>query len=88
MKVRQGEGTTEFGRGVFVELSGDELATAIDAYLVAHHVYVIGPRTIRIGGRLPADTSIYVDPEGSVIFEEERYSGRTGEPESVFRRKV
>jgi len=31
-----------------VELDGDELATAIDAYLAAHQIAVIGPRTIRI----------------------------------------
>lgn len=35
--------------GNLVYLDGNELALAVDAYLVAHRVAVIGPRTIRIG---------------------------------------
>lgn len=31
-----------------VVLSGDEVAQAIDAYLVAHGISVVGPRTIEI----------------------------------------
>lgn len=42
MIVRNGSGKTEYGPGVEIELTGDEVATAIAAYLVSHgvHVYV------------------------------------------------
>lgn len=40
MNVRYGSGTTEYGPGVSIELSGDEVATATDAYLVARGVCV------------------------------------------------
>lgn len=35
MKVRIGEGKTKYGPGVTIDLSGDEVATAIVAWLVA-----------------------------------------------------
>jgi hypothetical protein len=31
-----------------IDLDGDEVAVAIDAYLVAHRVHLEGPRTIRL----------------------------------------
>lgn len=54
-------------RGVFIHLSGDEVAVAISAYLVAHAIHVSGPRTIRVNGELCDSGSIYVDPSGFVI---------------------
>ena len=76
MEVKYGSGKTEFGPGVSIELTGEEVATAIDAWLVAHDVCVRGPRTITVAGELCGDSEVYVDPSGFVIFEGEKYSGR------------
>lgn len=61
-----------------IVLTGDELAVAIEAYLVAHEVNVHGPRTINIvvDGDRPlskkftccdVDVEITVAPEGVLI---------------------
>jgi hypothetical protein len=75
-RVKIGNGKTEFGPGVEVKLTGDEVATAIDAFLVAHGIHVSGPRTIRVNGGLCAVGSIYVDPSGFVISSGKKYDGR------------
>lgn len=62
MNVKYGNGKTEYGTGVSVELSGDEVATAIDAFLVSHGIHVSGPRTIRVNDELCDTGHIYVDP--------------------------
>lgn len=67
MIVKHGEGRTKYGPGVSIRLSGDEVATAIAAYLVAHGIHVSGPRTIRVNDELCEDGHIYVDPSGFVI---------------------
>jgi len=67
MNIKLGKGTTEYGPGVNVELDGDEVATAIGAYLVAHGVHVVGPRTISVNGELCEFGRVYVDPSGFVI---------------------
>lgn len=36
MEVKYGKGKTQYGPGVSIDLTGDEVVTAIDAYLVAH----------------------------------------------------
>jgi len=54
-----------------IELTGDEVATAIDAYLVAHNVHVSGPRTIRVNGELCKTGLVYVDPSGFVNYDGE-----------------
>lgn len=79
MQVKYGKGKTEYGPGVSINLTGDEVAIAIDAYLVAHQVYVSGPRTITVNGERCNEGHIYVDPSGKVISDGEEYSGR-GEP--------
>lgn len=76
MKVKHGNGTTEFGPGVLVELSGAEIATAIDSYLVSHGVHIDGPRTITVNGNLCAYGNVYIDPSGFVIANGRRFSGR------------
>lgn len=76
MKIGHGKGTTEYGPGVLIELTGDEVAVAIDAWLVAHRITVAGPRTIRVNDGLCEAGTIYVDPSGDVFFEGERISGR------------
>jgi len=67
MEINFGEGTTKFGPGVSIDLTGDEVATAISAYLVAHNVYISGPRTITVNGELCEKGHIYVDPSGQVV---------------------
>lgn len=76
MIVKHGEGRSEYGPGVSIELAGDEVATAIDAWLVAHCVHVSGPRTITVNGKLCETGRVYVDPSGFVIAEGEKLSGR------------
>lgn len=75
MQVKRGEGKTLYGSGIAIDFTADEIATAIDAYLVAHNVIVSGPRTITINGRLIKDGLMYVDPSGSVINNDEKISG-------------
>lgn len=77
MKIKHGKGTTEYGPGVEIRLNGDEVATAIMAYLVAHNIHISGPRTIKVNGELCKNSRIYVDPSGFVITSDgEQISGR------------
>lgn len=76
MDVRYGQGRTEFGPGVSITLTGNEVATAIDAFLVAHGVHVGGARTITVNGDLCEIGHVYVDPSGFVVARGERLSGR------------
>lgn len=76
MIVKYGEGRSKYGPGVSIELTGDEVATAIDAWLVAHSVHVDGGRTVTVNGALCASGRIYVDPSGFVIANGEKLSGR------------
>jgi hypothetical protein len=76
MEVKFGDGPTKFGPGVAIQMTGDEVATAIVAWLVAHGVYVDGPRTVTVNGALCDSGEIYVDPSGFVIVGGERFSGR------------
>ena len=79
MDIRYGNGTTEYGPGVSIDLTGDEVATAIDAYLVAQRICVRGARTITVNNQLCRAGHVYVDPEGSVVYEGDRWSGRGNE---------
>lgn len=76
MNIQFGKGKTEYGTGVQIDLNGDEVATAIDAYLVAHGIIVDGARTIRVNGGLCEEGQIYVDPSGRVVANGEGWSGR------------
>ncbi|HUP06828.1 MAG TPA: hypothetical protein VMU47_06745 [Caldimonas sp.] len=80
MKIEYGSGVTEYGPGVDIELTGDEVAVAIDAYLVAHGVHVSGPRTVTVNSELCVSGRVYVDPEGFVISPDgQKYNGRGAE---------
>jgi hypothetical protein len=76
MKIEYGLGTTDYGPGVSISLTGDEVAVAIDAYLTAHRVHVVGARTITVNGQLCEIGHIYVDPGAFVIAEGRKFSGR------------
>lgn len=76
MEVKYGEGVDAFGPGVSIELTGDEVATAVDAWLVAHGVCVKGPRTVTVNGGLCKGGRVYVDPSGFVVADGEMFSGR------------
>lgn len=76
MKIKYGNGKTGFGSGVTIELTGDEVATAIHAYLTAHSVHTSGPCTVTVNGDLCEHGGVYVDPSGFVVANGERLSGR------------
>lgn len=76
MRIRYGEGTTQYGPGVSIQLSGAEVAVAIDAYLAAHEVVVRGARTVTVNGSLCEAGEVYVDPEGFVVSKGKRWSGK------------
>lgn len=75
MNVDYGNGSTQYGPGVSIELSGDEVAQAINAYLVAHDVHVYGSRTVTVNGDLCQDGKVYVDPSGFVIASGKKFLG-------------
>lgn len=76
MEVKYGDGMTEFGPGVSIDLTGDEVANAIHAWLVAHSVHIKGPLTVTVNGTLCNDGRVYVDPSGAVVANGKRLSGR------------
>lgn len=80
MRISYVNGKSEYGPGVNIELTGDEVAIAIEAWLVAQDVNIRGPRTIKVNGALCEHGEIYVDPSGAVIADGERYSGRGPAP--------
>ena len=77
MKIKKLHTKTEHGEwdGVQINLTGDEVAIAIDTYLVAHGIHVSGARTIRVNGELCKKGRIYVDPSGFVIHKGKRIAG-------------
>jgi len=76
MKVSFGNGKTEFGPGVQIDLTGAEVATAIYAYLTAHDIHIDGPATIRVNGELCKSGGIYVDPSARVVAKGVGWNGR------------
>lgn len=79
MIVKYGEGCTEYGPDVNVELTGDEVAMAIDAWLVAHGAHVSGARTVTVNGGLCVSGRVCVDPSGFVIADSEKFVFIDGE---------
>ena len=77
MTIEYGYGSTEYGPGVTIKLSGTDVAIAISAWLVANGVTTFGPRTITVNGDTCKFGEIYVDPSGSVITpQNKKMSGR------------
>ena len=67
MKIKKGKGTTNYGKGIDIKLSGEEVAIAIMTYLTANGVFVSGPRTITVNGELCQSGKVYIDPSGFCI---------------------
>lgn len=76
MEIRFGDGKTEYGPGVAIEMTGDEVALAIFAWLVARDVHISGARTVTVNGELCEAGRVYVDPGASVVADGKRFSGR------------
>lgn len=67
MKIKYGSIKTEYGPGVEINLTGEDIARAISAYLVAKGIHVEGSRTITVNGALCEKGRVYVDPSGFLI---------------------
>ena len=76
MKIKKGKGTIRYGPGIDIELSGTEVALAIEAFLVSHGVHISGARTIMVNEELIECGRIYVDPSAYVIAKGKEFSGR------------
>jgi hypothetical protein len=76
MEVYFGNGKTEYGTGVQIDLTGEEVARAIYTYLTAHNVHIQGAATIRVNGDLCEEGEIYVDPSGFVVANGKKWNGR------------
>lgn len=76
MEIGYGKGPTKFGPGVSIDLTGDEVARAIHAYLVAQGVHISGSRSVTVNGAGCECGRVYVDPAGFVTAEGVSFSGR------------
>jgi hypothetical protein len=81
-KIKKGSGPTEYGPGIEINLTGAEVAIAIEAYLMTKRIYIRGPRTITVNGELCKAGEVYIDPSGFVVKKGIKYEGSTGEKES------
>jgi len=77
MEVKYHNITTKYGTGIEILLTGDEVATAIDSYLVSNRIAVDGPRTITVNGGLCERGRVFVDPSGKVITKDTVYDGQS-----------
>lgn len=75
MEIKPGCGKTKYGPGIEINLTATEVATAIEAYLVAKRVHMSGPGTITINGELCKKGHIYVDPSGFVVHKGNKIEG-------------
>lgn len=78
MEIKRGNGTTKYGPGVDIELTGDEVALAIYLWLESQGAQVNGSRTVTVNGALCRYGRVYVDPSGEV-----RLSGRGSAVEMI-----
>lgn len=66
MKIRHGDGQTDHGPGVLIELSAEEVVLAIHAWLIDNRIGIEGPRTVKVNGGVVQHASVYVEPSGKV----------------------
>ncbi len=78
INIQPGKGTSVYGTGIEINLTGEQLAVAIIAYLEAHNIHISGPRTATVNRQLCDSAKVYVDPSGFVIKKGKKYNGRTG----------
>jgi hypothetical protein len=78
MRIKTGKGKTKFGTGIEIILTGEEIAIAIESYLVSHNIIIEGARTITVNNALCEYGRIYIDLSGFIIAKGKEYSGRTG----------
>ena len=76
MQIQYGQGKTQYGPGVSINLTGEEVAMAISSYLVAHGVHIEGAQTITVNKEFCESGNIYIDPSGFVIQHGKKISGR------------
>lgn len=76
MNISYGNGPTKYGPGVSIDMTGEEVAIAIMAYLVAHNIHISGARTITVNGELCEAGRVYVDPGAFVIADGKKWTGR------------
>lgn len=67
MEIKKGKGFSEYGPGVDIDLTREEVCLAIMAYLTARNVHVSGARTITVNGALCTSGNVYIDPSGFCI---------------------
>lgn len=82
MEIKKGKGKTNYGAGIEISLSTDEVAMAIYQYLRGNYdVQINGASTILVNNVQLSQykTHIYVDPSGEVKWGDKLYNGRTGE---------
>lgn len=88
MKITKGNGTTEDGTGIDIELSGNEVAGAIIKYLERNDIFITGPRSVFVNDVLCERGSVYVDPSGTVERNDKIISGRDGSVKSEDGRRL
>ena len=66
MEIYYGNGKTKYGTGVIIDLTGDEIAIAINDYLVKRNVNIDGARTTTVNSQKCRKGKVYVDPSGVV----------------------
>jgi hypothetical protein len=75
MEVRYGDADTGDGTGVLVELTGNEIARAVDLLVYSQGVIVRGPRTVTVNGDSCRSGRVRVDPYGFVIAKGKKLRG-------------
>lgn len=77
MNIKHGDENSGYGPGVDIELDGNEVAQAINNWLVSKGICISGPRTVMVNGELCKSGRIYVDQSGFVLTKDgKKLSGR------------
>jgi hypothetical protein len=64
---------SRWGKSVSIEMTGEDVALAISAYLVSHNIHISGPRTITVNGMLIENGRVSIDPSGFLVCDGERH---------------